>query len=220
MSLIDSLDSILMLYAYAQPGLRSGPNRRFLLFAQERKLTSDDSADASSDLEAAPIVVNNEINMSPDTPDDTGKQASLHDGSSNKNVAIVAEVDEVAEERARILEAKTSTISSLSISLTLLSIAVALSISLIQIMGLIGENCTPCTEAAEDPSGGGLAGSWWRAWARVSGQHTSNLTAGKRRERVCWRSDCGVFCRHPRRVPPVQVVAQAQEEGSPRRDVD
>lgn len=35
-------------------------------------------------------------------------------------------------------------------------------------MGLIGENCTSCQEAAEDPDGGGLAGSWWRAWARVS----------------------------------------------------
>ena len=41
------------------------------------------------------------------------------------------------------------------------------SISLIEIMGLIGENCTKCTEAAEDPNGGGLAGSWWRAWAKV-----------------------------------------------------
>lgn len=42
------------------------------------------------------------------------------------------------------------------------------SISLIQIMGLIGENCGPCSEAAEDPNGGGLAGSWWRAWARAN----------------------------------------------------
>lgn len=42
------------------------------------------------------------------------------------------------------------------------------SISLIEIMGLIGDNCTACQEAAEDPNGGGLAGSWWRAWARVS----------------------------------------------------
>ena len=43
-----------------------------------------------------------------------------------------------------------------------------LSISSIEIMGLIGENCAKCTEAAEDPNGGGLAGSWWRAWAKVS----------------------------------------------------
>lgn len=42
------------------------------------------------------------------------------------------------------------------------------SISLITVMGLIGEHCTKCTEAAEDPNGGGLAGSWWRGWAKVS----------------------------------------------------
>lgn len=41
------------------------------------------------------------------------------------------------------------------------------SISLIEIMGLIGDNCTQCQDAANDPDGGGLAGSWWRAWARV-----------------------------------------------------
>lgn len=34
-------------------------------------------------------------------------------------------------------------------------------------MGLIGDNCTQCQDAANDPDGGGLAGSWWRAWARV-----------------------------------------------------
>lgn len=42
------------------------------------------------------------------------------------------------------------------------------SISLITIMGLIGENCSQCTAAAEAEDGGGLAGSWWRGWARVS----------------------------------------------------
>lgn len=40
-----------------------------------------------------------------------------------------------------------------------------------QIMGLIGDNCTPCQEAAEDPDGGGLAGRWWRGWATVSVHH-------------------------------------------------
>jgi hypothetical protein len=35
-------------------------------------------------------------------------------------------------------------------------------------MGLIGENCTQCVAAAEAEDGGGLVGSWWRGWARVS----------------------------------------------------
>jgi high-affinity nickel-transport protein len=34
-------------------------------------------------------------------------------------------------------------------------------------MGLIGENCSSCRAAAEAEDGGGLAGSWWRGWARV-----------------------------------------------------
>lgn len=37
-------------------------------------------------------------------------------------------------------------------------------------MGLIGDNCTQCQDAANDPDGGGLAGSWWRAWARANDQ--------------------------------------------------
>jgi high-affinity nickel-transport protein len=35
-------------------------------------------------------------------------------------------------------------------------------------MGLIGENCAQCSEAADDPNGGGLSGAWWRFWASVS----------------------------------------------------
>jgi hypothetical protein len=45
-----------------------------------------------------------------------------------------------------------------------------ISISLIEIMGLIGDNCRPCLEAAEADGGhgGGLAGKWWRGWAKVA----------------------------------------------------
>jgi len=34
-------------------------------------------------------------------------------------------------------------------------------------MGLIGDNCKSCQDAANDPDGGGLAGAWWRGWAKV-----------------------------------------------------
>jgi len=44
------------------------------------------------------------------------------------------------------------------------------SISTIEIMGLIGEKCQSCKEAAEAEDGGGIAGAWWRAWAYVSVQ--------------------------------------------------
>lgn len=41
------------------------------------------------------------------------------------------------------------------------------SISVIEVMGLIGENCVSCREAADAEGGGGFAGAWWRAWAKV-----------------------------------------------------
>ena len=43
------------------------------------------------------------------------------------------------------------------------------SISLIVLMGLIANNCSPCIAAADadDGHGGGLAGRWWRGWANV-----------------------------------------------------
>jgi len=57
---------------------------------------------------------------------------------------------------------KQNAMSDLSIILTVMSILVAFSISLIMIMGLIGENCAQCQKEAED--GHGIAGKWWRAW--------------------------------------------------------
>lgn len=39
------------------------------------------------------------------------------------------------------------------------------SISLITVMGLIGDNCARCRNAAENDKG--LAGRWWRFWAEV-----------------------------------------------------
>ncbi|KAL1411225.1 hypothetical protein Q8F55_002176 [Vanrija albida] len=156
MSLVDSLDSVLMLYAYAQPALK-GPDRKVRLFYRPLKLQEDVEAVAplnSADAEGSPSAER------PPLPRDDSKDSKLGDET-------LVEAQTV-ERESRILAAKASTISSLSISLTLLSILVALSISLIEIMGLIGENCTQCREAAEAEDGGGLAGSWWRAWARAN----------------------------------------------------
>lgn len=93
---------------------------------------------------------------------------SPHDSTAPNTAKLTAETHTQLEPNAHVMSTKTATMSSLSISLTLLSIAVALSISLIEIMGLIGEQCAPCREAAEAEDGGGLAGSWWRAWARAN----------------------------------------------------
>lgn len=42
------------------------------------------------------------------------------------------------------------------------------SVSLITIMGLVGEECTPCRKAAEDINNRSLAASWWRGWAQAN----------------------------------------------------
>jgi len=42
------------------------------------------------------------------------------------------------------------------------------SISLITIMGLVGEECAPCREAAEDEDNHSLAARWWRGWAQAN----------------------------------------------------
>lgn len=95
------------------------------------------------------------------------------------------------DERQRQMRVKRNAMSGLSILLTLMSILVAFTyvplpsqtthvipngylrrISLIEIMSLIGDNCTPCQDAANAPDGGGLAGRWWRGWAAVSTVNT------------------------------------------------
>ncbi|OCF35373.1 high-affinity nickel-transporter [Kwoniella heveanensis BCC8398] len=234
MSLVDSLDSILMLYAYATPSTSTAEGKIALLQSYEPDLKRDegDASDVrvmvTEDEDATALVPT----LSSE-PADTSRRGTSQDGVNSPRPALAgrseiemleaedqeheaitkplgnqrkgsaktqhdneqrsgdlsettpgsataAETTEAATTSAeegllreggssrqeRILSVKTNTMSSLSIILTLLSILVALSISLITIMGLIGENCARCTEAAEDPNGGGLAGSWWRGWAK------------------------------------------------------
>ncbi|WVQ78188.1 hypothetical protein IAT38_000271 [Cryptococcus sp. DSM 104549] len=183
MSLVDSLDSILMLYAYATPS-RSTPEGKIALL--------QDPEDYKDEYEAETVVVTLPARSTEDVrtpsaeigPQDEGEIAQLEREQSAKARDLPTTVGEEEQfaggsgsvragepvANRRVVNAKANAMSNLSIILTLLSILVALSISLITIMGLIGENCTQCTEAAADPDGGGLAGSWWRAWARANDQ--------------------------------------------------
>ncbi len=124
MTLVDSADSVLVLYSYA--GLPSTPS--WSLFTKTKP---------------------EEQNVGNQTVDSTDADRKDDDASPLPH------------------DVKTNAMSMLSIILTLMSILVAFSISLITIMGLIGERCAQCTAAANAKDGGGLAGSWWRAWARV-----------------------------------------------------
>lgn len=167
MTLVDSADSVLMLYSYAD-----FPERGFAIF--ERRNSSDESSHSelaaqpstAADLQADEIVPEPPSPKRSDAP-----QPALPD--LERNLTSDSGQDEAdnkvsGSQQNTLDQATRNTMSGLSIILTLLSILVAFSISLITIMGLIGENCTQCREAAEDPNGGGLAGSWWRGWARAN----------------------------------------------------
>ncbi|KAL5481000.1 hypothetical protein ACEPAI_9941 [Sanghuangporus weigelae] len=173
MTLVDSVDSVLMLYAYA-----GVPDRAFALVEKRipagkivseivENIAPDDATpvpasplDHASSSQPEPLVKASKRNSTIEDVEATPEL--LHDNERDRGD------ESVLTQRAR--RVKQHTMSDLSIALTLISILVAFSISLITIMALIGENCDPCQRAAEDPDGGGLAGSWWRAWAKAADQ--------------------------------------------------
>ncbi|WWD01555.1 hypothetical protein V866_008500 [Kwoniella sp. B9012] len=202
MSLVDSLDSILMLYAYATPSTDTPEGKLALLQAYEGDsktslslveenvvpvLSSEVDSNTRRE-QGSEMVGRSEIEVleredqqeeqnqpKPHIYQDrnssyTSNTPEIAGTSDSDMVDGIGSGSEANKRKDRLLRVKTQTMSNLSIILTLLSILVALSISLITMMGLIGENCQKCTDAAEDPDGGGLAGSWWRAWFRANDQ--------------------------------------------------
>ncbi|ELU38249.1 NicO domain-containing protein [Rhizoctonia solani AG-1 IA] len=180
MTLVDSADSVLMLYSYAD-----FPEKGFALFEnQETSVSEHSSISSHSSTEAQPgpstgvgtstlpPSPKQSITSRPVLPDlerNSSADRRLQEGLGDDEYKITLTEQKTLDQAAK------NTMSGLSIILTLLSILVAFSISLITIMGLIGENCDSCREAAEDPNGGGLAGSWWRGWARVSSVLYANV---------------------------------------------
>ncbi|KAF8158908.1 high-affinity nickel-transport protein-domain-containing protein [Mycena galopus ATCC 62051] len=155
MTLIDSADSILMLYSYS-----GFPERGWAIINRSPK--------TDPDLEKVQGLVKKSVPPAstavPDPPSSAElgiplqQQAASEKDVPTVNVQPVTQLDQV----------KANVMSSLSIVLTLMSIVVAFSISLIEIMGLIGDQCTQCQAAANAPDGGGLAGRWWRGWANAN----------------------------------------------------
>jgi len=142
MTLIDSVDSILMLYSYT-----AFPEGSFTLFEKRTPEANqeedfDELPTASGSAGSEPPVVKTNVRETEDNADNATTRVAL--------------------------QVKQNAMSGLSIILTLMSILVAFSISLITIMGLVGDNCTQCKKAAEAPDGGGIAGRWWRGWARAN----------------------------------------------------
>jgi high-affinity nickel-transport protein len=128
MSLVDSLDSILMLYAYAAPS-RSTPEGRISLFQKSDGLPSQ-AEDANNELLSMPIVPTSSTGVLGEVSGDGAKDIEpLVKGPEGSSIippiaSSASESDEVVN--SRIVEIKTHAISSLSIVLTLLSILLAL----------------------------------------------------------------------------------------------
>jgi len=160
MTLIDSADSVLMLYSY------SG--------FPERTLAVIDTSNLIAEAEGCPEPVEKtSVPVAPDT---------IENGLSGSHDQVTEFPEPPAPEKSismdngdntdsritRDLRVKLNVMSNLSLILTAMSILVAFSISLITIMGLIGDQCARCREAANASDGGGLAGKWWRGWANAN----------------------------------------------------
>jgi nickel/cobalt transporter (NiCoT) family protein len=195
--MIDSLDSILMLYSYS-----GFPEHSWVIF--ERSSSTELQVNKSHEVSITRRRVDGQTTADPLTGGNAS--LSLHEILETEEVQVETPVENdqvkgsvpklksgfnrsITEDRAaRNLRVKGNTMSGLSIVLTLMSILVAFrqvsplvykasatestappSISIITIMGLVGDNCRPCRDAASTQDGhrGGLAGSWWRVWAKV-----------------------------------------------------
>ncbi|PWZ03734.1 NicO-domain-containing protein [Testicularia cyperi] len=169
MTLVDSLDSVLMINAYA-PGELLAPRsstadkqpwyRRAVLL--ERRFASNHNhgrrrvvdelpshADEPKPTPAREANQGEKSNFASSAPDQVGPDTSTSNSNSDSD----------------------STSTSLSHALTLLSIVLAFAISTITILGLIGEHCARCTRAAtkqQDAGDAGLEGSWWLFWQRAN----------------------------------------------------
>ncbi|PBK74915.1 NicO-domain-containing protein [Armillaria solidipes] len=156
MTIIDSLDSILMLYSYS-----GFPEYSFVLFEKQKCSSSlGEAIPESEDLQTSRAP-------SPKSPGNV-EVSAVETEPQIASPALEAGDELGLSQQARNMRVKMNMMSGLSIILTLMSILVAFSISLITIMGLIGDNCTSCQEAAEAEDGGGLAGKWWRGWAKAN----------------------------------------------------
>ncbi|KAH9179154.1 NicO-domain-containing protein [Lactarius sanguifluus] len=172
MTLLDSIDSILMLYSYT-----GFPDRRFRVF--EPAGVEDASEGRSSAYQEA-AATTRPSRSGNDDPNQLGHPVGLDPASrpqseqsseqdKKRQVEVVVEdadanIRDIRKKARRDMAVKRNMMSGLSIVLTLMSIIVAFSISLITIMGLIGDECAKCRAAAE--SDRGLAGKWWRLWAK------------------------------------------------------
>ncbi|KAG6815737.1 hypothetical protein H0H87_011848 [Tephrocybe sp. NHM501043] len=173
MTLVDSADSILMLYSYT-----GFPEKSWVFFERTQQLANDTPEPTDLVTETTKEKVLEAINVHDTTDIELEKQetvvATVDVAPSHTYedaevaISVPAATDGVEGKVSRDTAVKMNVMSGLSIILTLMSILMAFSISLITIMGLIEEQCARCRRAAEAEDGGGLEGRWWSAWARAN----------------------------------------------------
>lgn len=184
MTLVDSLDSILMFYSYTG-------------FAGHSWRIFEPSDSPARTRDTPSVNTRYGVSLTPEIRPVSANEAVIVEQSRDAIESEIKAMNNVGhdgdgsaagqEHEGRMVLVKRSTMSELGIILTTLSILLAFrsvnevtawrptrllishrSISLIEILGLIGANCGKCQAGATAPGGGGLAGAWWRAWAQVS----------------------------------------------------
>ncbi|KAI6030737.1 NicO-domain-containing protein [Pisolithus orientalis] len=162
MTLVDSLNSVMMLYSYSGFAEHS-----WKIFERTIPANAVDDGGVSS----GPDVDMNGM-LGQTQPERTTHLAQQQGTPANPIAGVFGGAEDdgnnVARKDDRVTRAKRHTMSNLSVLLTSMSILLAFSIALIEVMGLIGQECARCRQAASAADGGGLAGKWWRAWQRAN----------------------------------------------------
>ncbi|UZJ56044.1 hypothetical protein CBS101457_005364 [Exobasidium rhododendri] len=188
MTLVDSIDSCLMIWAYA-PDLAHDGRKKMALWEShtigDAFEDTEDQREVSDEIQVLASLENTTRAEAiiDEKQDDQVKEAAaaLAEECLATNLDVDLKVgDEETPPTDQIIPSNSSdgkmgtldeSASRLSLVLTFLSILIAFAIGIIVLLGLIGDQCARCTRAAdqEDTDGrGGLEGRWWLAWRRAN----------------------------------------------------
>lgn len=151
MTLVDSIDSCLMIWAYA-PDLGSDGKKRFAFW----------EAQVASQSEAH--------NSSTDPKDGSGMTKEAIADEEVAHLPMLSPLQDGSANRTDLIRTLDASALRMSIILTLLSIIIAFAIGIIQLLCLIGDRCSRCSRAAdkqESTGNGGLEGRWWLTWRKA-----------------------------------------------------
>ncbi|KAJ1034642.1 hypothetical protein NDA18_001497 [Ustilago nuda] len=176
MTLVDSLDSVLMVNAYApgellapaEQSTEQGRKRMPLPWLRQMRFLQDSHA-GSKVLQTLPYS-NADVLKAP-LGEEKWKADVVSPAAEAQELRLVNKREDNMEDEHDRVEVSRSTCTSLSHLLTLLSIVLAFAISIITLVGLIGENCDRCARAAakqDETYDGGLEGQWWLFWQKAN----------------------------------------------------